>query len=623
VCGTNGEGNAKFEGGGDKWEMLANELAEKYFSGGRIGLLACAEFHFCADCNNSGKSSRRVFVEALGDDYCSSVKSFKGDREKGVNEKDKANSMLLVWDERDFERVELEVQLASLGKPRRFHFVYLKNKGNSFKSVFVFVGVHMRSRNLKTLIPDDFSQLEQFLQQHQEIGVPFIVIGDWNKNPNDLRKLLFDSTANRLERSCCMLKISKRFNLKGHDDFAVKLSVSKLQESIKHEEGFKKLQAKLANKDGTVKTTASRSIDNIIFSNYGLTMTRGFSVFKNEDMRAKIGGAKRHFPYSCELKLTDDVGLAMPLALDENGSDLLWAARVGDEQRCIILFQRQSKDLRSSDSFYVNGAVDRLGRSALMFAALAGHKNVVNFLLTKGADVNTRDVYGNIALILAAENGRKSVVKLLLDGKESIDRCTCDVNAKNKCGNTSLLTAVEYRQNGVIKVLLADGRVDVHAEGEHCTMALNVAAMFGYVDVVKLMLACDRIDVNDVDRDGRTALHFAAWAGCEDIVDFLIAKGVDLNATSNGGITALHNAALFGLDYVLKRLLANEVILVNKKKIVTGHTALHIAAMKGYTDATMVLLTDCRIELNIEDNNGKTALDLAKNECKFCFSITK
>jgi len=72
-------------------------------------------------------------------------------------------------------------------------------------------------------------------------------------------------------------------------------------------------------------------------------------------------------------------------------------------------------------------ATDTLGRTALVWAAVGGHEDVVRILLQrKGINPNTADTqYDRTPLLWAAERGHEGVVKLLLE-QEDISPNTAD-----------------------------------------------------------------------------------------------------------------------------------------------------------------------------------------------------
>jgi ankyrin repeat protein len=71
------------------------------------------------------------------------------------------------------------------------------------------------------------------------------------------------------------------------------------------------------------------------------------------------------------------------------------------------------------------------GHTPLHFAAVKGHKEIVEPLIAKGEDVNAKREDGVIPLHFAAMKGHKEIAELLIAKGE-------DVNAKNKAGQTPL-----------------------------------------------------------------------------------------------------------------------------------------------------------------------------------------
>ena len=56
---------------------------------------------------------------------------------------------------------------------------------------------------------------------------------------------------------------------------------------------------------------------------------------------------------------------------------------------------------------------DQIGHTPLFYAAIQGHADKVNLLLSKGANVRDKDMHGKIALMYASELGLTKIVKLL------------------------------------------------------------------------------------------------------------------------------------------------------------------------------------------------------------------
>lgn len=75
----------------------------------------------------------------------------------------------------------------------------------------------------------------------------------------------------------------------------------------------------------------------------------------------------------------------------------------------------------------INATNRRNGITPLYAAVLSGHKDVVEFLVAKGADVNAKSNDGYTSLHAAAADGYKDVVALLIAKG-------ADVNARNNDG---------------------------------------------------------------------------------------------------------------------------------------------------------------------------------------------
>lgn len=82
----------------------------------------------------------------------------------------------------------------------------------------------------------------------------------------------------------------------------------------------------------------------------------------------------------------------------------------------------------------------------LIFAAINGDKEVLELLLDRGANVNSRDEYGNTPLMKASQWGHLGLVKLLLERG-------ADLALKNKYGKTALALASDNSRLDVARYL--------------------------------------------------------------------------------------------------------------------------------------------------------------------------
>jgi cytohesin len=280
----------------------------------------------------------------------------------------------------------------------------------------------------------------------------------------------------------------------------------------------------------------------------------------------------------------DVVGLLLAHNAEYNIFD---AAECGDVDRVKALL-KENPDLASSKS-------DRFsGQTPLFRAALFGHKDTVELLLTYKADVNARTSSGLTPLNFAASEGHKDVASLLLANKAEYN----------------LEDVIEIGDVEKVKVLLGDNPGLISSKSKEGTTLLHYAAEGGSSkDVVELLIG-KGADVNAKNKDGMTPLHWAAIHHHEDIMESLLAKGADVDPRNLAGWTPL-GYAVEPRDYDIAKLLLAHGASVNARHIDSlFQTPLHEAADMGSYEIVKLLLAN-KADVNLRDINGFTPLSLA------------
>jgi len=232
--------------------------------------------------------------------------------------------------------------------------------------------------------------------------------------------------------------------------------------------------------------------------------------------------------------------------------DIYDAAARGDLNQVKALLDAQPELLNANDEH---------GWTPLSLAVREGKKDVVEFLLSKGADVNAQDGIGWPALVVAVEGGYPEVVRILLANG-------ADVNVRDQTGETPMSTAKMHKDTAMMDILKqapAIPRKDT----------IFRACGDGDLNRVKTLLKEDPHVANVTNPFGRTPLHFAVLADSNELVALLLEKGADANVKDKNGETALHLAASLCRPEIVKLLLGNKADVNAKTK--GGWTPLRCA----------------------------------------------
>ncbi|XWW93931.1 hypothetical protein V2A60_001870 [Cordyceps javanica] len=295
-------------------------------------------------------------------------------------------------------------------------------------------------------------------------------------------------------------------------------------------------------------------------------------------------------------------------------------------------------------------------------AAGQGQEAIVELLLDKGADINTKDKACRTPLSWAAEQGHENVAKLLLDND-------ADTDSRDSCGRTPLSWAAATGRTSVVALLLRSGNASADAPDDNGRTPLSYAAESGHEAIVRrllseninvnskyhcmgqvTMLYAIRIDGQEVAQmlfDGATKGFMGSLTQsapkCFDLSKILdviggmtqheyeaaqCGKSPLLLSTGHGlgnvelvlirdvdepgayGQTPLHLAAWHGHGKIVKMLLDVDGIVAHTIDEIK-RTPLLSAAAAGHVEVVELLLAADGVDRDFKDADGQTALSWA------------
>jgi len=168
--------------------------------------------------------------------------------------------------------------------------------------------------------------------------------------------------------------------------------------------------------------------------------------------------------------------------------------------------------------------------SPVLYAAIEhGHRDIVDLLLSRGADPNEKNISGRTSLHIAARKGDAGLIELLI--KHGID-----VNVRSRDSSISIpLCHAGSRQ--AVEVLIANG-ADLSWRDESGGTVLHSLVRMGTTDAVEAIIE-HGVNIDAQNNFGSTALHVTAVHGSKKMAESLVAKGANLNIEDNKGFTPL------------------------------------------------------------------------------------
>lgn len=204
--------------------------------------------------------------------------------------------------------------------------------------------------------------------------------------------------------------------------------------------------------------------------------------------------------------------------------EFLEAVTAGDLPKVKALFS-QGANVNTNATIY--------GQTPLHKAVLFNHDEVVQFLLSEGKAILTKDIVGRMPQHYAARKNLNILKLLISQGAE--------LGVRDRAGFTLLHHAVRDGAIDVIRFLL-EQRVQFDADDINETLLLFLRIYTDLrlkpvenVTIVNLLIQAGA-DVKTHDANGHTPLHLA---GEEELIKILLEKGANPNAKDIHGCTPL------------------------------------------------------------------------------------
>ncbi|KAK6919047.1 Ankyrin repeat, partial [Dillenia turbinata] len=246
-----------------------------------------------------------------------------------------------------------------------------------------------------------------------------------------------------------------------------------------------------------------------------------------------------------------------------------------------------------------------LRNTALHEALMNHHLAVAELVISAGPEAwNYPNEEGKGPLYLAAEGGYVGLMEKMLDNGAMPDHL----------GKSPVHAAILGKKTGALEMIYNMKPELFRLKDEENQTPLHWAVREGYLEGIHFMLEQSTVDVYEVDKSGSCPLHLASSEGHADIVQELLKYCPEAKELLNGqGQNILHVAAMRGRFNVVEYLLKGQdhVKLINDKDV-QGNTPLHLATIHCRPRIVHDLTLDKRIDINIVNKEGRTALDIAE-----------
>jgi ankyrin repeat protein len=202
---------------------------------------------------------------------------------------------------------------------------------------------------------------------------------------------------------------------------------------------------------------------------------------------------------------------------------------------------------------------DSEGKTLLIAAAAAGHEEVVEYLLKRGASPNETDDKGWTALMCSVAFCKPKVCMILLSEPD------IDVNISHGGGGTALFLAAHSGLGDVVNRLIELG-ADIHKSNIAGFTPVMMAVDGGNPDIAKVLIDAGAVVDNADNLIGITALHLSVYIGDDASAEKIL---VHLSGDTGQKMTCINRRTKFGLSALHRAVASGHLTTVRLDNLVT------------------------------------------------------
>ncbi|XP_058217966.1 protein ACCELERATED CELL DEATH 6-like [Rhododendron vialii] len=262
------------------------------------------------------------------------------------------------------------------------------------------------------------------------------------------------------------------------------------------------------------------------------------------------------------------------------------------------------------------------GNTALHEALGHRHEKVARILIDRNPNTSySVNKEGKSVLYLAAEAGFVDLAMLLVDNP--VANCSVEGRFRNK---SAVHAALLGKNIDVLRILWEKDQSSFHLRcDEEGRNSLHFSASIGFLEGVNFLLSKFCAAAYQRDKRGLFPIHTASSKGHVDIIQGMLQHCPDSRELLTlQGQNVFHVAAKSGNDKAVSSMLKLPELekLLNEKDD-DGNTPLHVATICGHPRIVRALTWDERVDLELGNNDGLTALDIAEEYMEIRASFQK